>query len=61
MKKVVVDKNKCIGCGSCVALCPQAFVIGDDGKAKSKQKAGEQACLQEAVENCPVKAIKLTS
>ena len=30
----VIDKEKCIGCGTCVGACPvEAIKIDDDGKA----------------------------
>ena len=30
----VIDKEKCIGCGACVADCPvEAITINDEGKA----------------------------
>lgn len=61
MKRVVVDKNKCLGCGTCVALCPEIFELGEDGKARVKQKNQETEKLkneiQEAIEACPVQAI----
>lgn len=38
MKKLVVDQDKCIGCGACVALAPEVFELRDDGKAQVKFK-----------------------
>lgn len=32
--KVAIDKVKCIGCGTCVAIAPQSFKLTDDGKAE---------------------------
>ena len=56
--KVTIDKEKCIGCGTCVALCPKAFEMDEDGKAKAKKLTNEKInCIQEAVGNCPVQAI----
>ena len=31
---VKIDKDKCIGCGACVATCPDVFDFGDDGLAE---------------------------
>lgn len=56
---VSVDKEKCIGCGSCAAACEGVFEMSD-GKAhvkKGKEKSKEP-CVKEAVEMCPVDAIK---
>ena len=52
---VKVDAGKCIGCGSCSAICPDGFEMKDDGKAHVKNpKAG---CLDDAIDSCPVDAI----
>ena len=53
---VSVDKNTCIGCGACAANCPDGFEMGDDGKAKVKDP--EAKCIKEAIDACPVDAIK---
>ncbi len=47
-----VDKEKCIGCGACVSLCPEVFEL-KDGKSVVK---GDGDC-DEAVDACPVGAI----
>lgn len=57
-KKIVVDSNKCIGCGLCVSTCPDVFELGDNGKSQVKDVSGCQKCnCQEVIENCPAKAI----
>lgn len=56
-----VDKEKCIGCGLCVNLCPEVFELGEDGKAKRKEGADPEKnkdCVKEARESCPVGAIE---
>jgi len=51
-----VDKKKCIGCGSCVAVCPnQAVKIGKDGKAEIDPKKCKEC--GRCAEICPVGAI----
>lgn len=58
MKKLVIDKNKCLGCGTCVALSPKVFKIGSDGKALViDQKGDEESAIQNAIDSCPVNAI----
>lgn len=55
----VIDKSQCIGCGSCVAACPEQSVLGlIDGQAEPIAAAnciGHGACRTA----CPVGAIKL--
>jgi ferredoxin len=53
-----VDKEKCLGCGACVATCPEVFELGADGKAQVKADAKLDAtCVQSAKDGCPVSAI----
>jgi len=58
MKKPVVDLELCIGCESCVELCPEVFEVRDDVKA---YVIGEDKCdgcdCEEAVNICPTEAI----
>lgn len=54
----MVDKKKCIGCGTCVAICPVgAISFGSDGKAVIDTKKCIHCGSCEA--SCPVAAIKL--
>jgi len=56
---IKVDKEKCIGCGTCVALCKSNWELVD-GKAKPLQeKVQEPGCNQDAENNCPVEAISI--
>ena len=59
--KVKVDKNKCLGCGLCVSLCPAVFEL-KNGKSQAKEKTNlekNKECIKEAADNCPVSAIKI--
>ncbi len=52
---VSINKETCIGCGTCESVCPAAFKMGDDNKAEViSQKA---PCIKQAIEMCPVDAI----
>jgi len=53
---VSVDKNKCIGCGACVAICPDMFEIGPDGKSQVKDEKGK-CNIDQVINVCPVQAI----
>jgi len=57
--KIKIDEEKCIGCGSCVAVCPDYFEMTDDNKARLKNKAADAECVQEAIDICPVQVIKI--
>lgn len=56
---VSIDKEKCIGCGSCEAICPKVFEL-KDGKAhvKKGQEKSKLPCVKEAADICVVQAIK---
>jgi ferredoxin len=57
-KKPVVDKAKCIGCGTCVALAAKSFKMDADGKSVAIDPAGDdEATIQNAIDSCPVAAI----
>ncbi len=72
MIKIIHEKEKCIGCGSCVAVCPKYWKMADDGKsdllgAKVDSKNGNQEleiekaeCNQDAADSCPVQCIHIT-
>lgn len=58
MVKIKIDKEKCIGCGSCAAICEKTFVI-KDGKAIVKKQPAKVTCEKEAADSCPVSAIEI--
>ena len=72
--EVRIDQEKCIGCMSCVAVCPEVFDI-DENKQKAiiKEKYRKSSqeltigivpssildCIKDAVETCPVSVITM--
>ncbi len=71
--KIVLERDKCIGCGTCAALCPEFWEI-EDAKAvlKGAQKKDENSeeldaelddkqmeCNKQCIDNCPVACIHL--
>ncbi|MFZ5955200.1 MAG: ferredoxin [Nanoarchaeota archaeon] len=60
MAKIKVDKEKCIGCGSCESVCPEIFKM-NEGKAEAKkaQVSKISESLKEAKDTCPMDAISI--
>lgn len=58
--KVKVNKEACIGCGACAAICDSVFELDDEGLSVAKKdevsKEEEQA-VKDAIESCPTGAI----
>jgi len=56
---VSVDQSLCIGCGVCVDMCPEVFVMTADGKAQAIKEECDTCNLEEVADACPVEAINL--
>lgn len=54
---VAVDKEKCIGCGLCASMCPEAFELGGDSKAHAKAQSCKSCDVKSVAQSCPVGAI----
>ena len=55
---IKIDKEKCIGCGLCPAICEAVFEMGKNNKAQVKKGAKKDApCIKDAIESCPTEAI----
>lgn len=60
MKKIVVNKDTCIGCGACIAIDDAHFTFDEDGKSKViSQENIESVETTNAIESCPVAAITI--
>jgi NAD-dependent dihydropyrimidine dehydrogenase PreA subunit len=57
---VMIDEDKCIGCGACVALCPKKILYLDEKSGKCKV-SDELKCDRRrgCMKACPVEAIKI--
>ena len=62
MEKLIVDKDKCIGCGMCVNSFPDYFDFDDEGLSEVKKEEvepEEKKEILDAVEMCPTEAISI--
>ena len=69
--KIIFEQEKCIGCGSCAALCSKYFELNEKGKSnlkgskidsKTKNQELEIAkieCAKEAATSCPMQIIQI--
>lgn len=59
--KFEVDKDACICCGACAAICEDVFEISDEGFAVAKNKEITDEKIKNdaisAMEGCPTSAI----
>jgi ferredoxin len=68
--EISIDREGCIGCGVCEALCQEVFKLLEDGKSGIVEKyrgrslgEGEvgddlASCVENAKVSCPVEVIK---
>lgn len=56
--KIEVNRDECIGCMTCVNLCPDCFEM-KDGKSSVKECDTTKCDLEEICESCPVEAITI--
>ena len=61
MIKVIVDMNLCQSHGECVVVAPDVFELGDDDVLHWTEDVEEarRAEMEEAVEVCPMMAIRI--
>ena len=60
--KAFVDKDVCIGCGACEAVCPEIISIEDDGLAVAIASEIDTDLIDsanDACDGCPVDAISI--
>lgn len=66
--KIILEVDKCIGCGFCEAVCPNFWALkGDKTTLKKSNKVGkteelevkDAGCNQEAADGCPAQCIKI--
>ena len=55
----VLVNDSCIGCGACESICDAVFSVEDKACVKEAGIAGNEDCVKEAADACPVGAIEL--
>ena len=59
--KIKIDKDKCIGCGTCSAIASKTFTVDSDNKAQIvKGNWDDDKTIMQAAQSCAVLAITLT-
>ena len=61
--KVQVDRELCIGAGTCAAIAPEYFELDEQGLAvaiKPEVAPGDEELVRQAEAGCPVEAILIT-
>jgi ferredoxin len=59
--KIVQDRNACIGCGACAAVCPGNWAMEGNKARPKKTKVDKLECNKDAADSCPVQCIKIVS
>lgn len=62
MSRVEVDRDRCLGTGTCEMIAPEVFEVGDDGVVAVVRPVGagdDEGAVEEAVRACPVQALTL--
>ncbi|MDO8648136.1 MAG: ferredoxin [Candidatus Diapherotrites archaeon] len=58
--KIEHDREGCISCGACAAVCPENWEMASDGKSKCLKTDLEiLGCNETAASGCPVNVIHI--
>ena len=54
--KVTIEEG-CIACGACESFCPDVFKVEDVATVNEASVSGNEDCIKEAADACPVSVI----
>ncbi|TFV63688.1 ferredoxin [Geodermatophilus sp. DF01-2] len=60
--RVEVDRERCVGSGTCELLAPDVFEVGDDGVVRvlgTQPGPADEDAVRDAVAQCPTGALGL--
>jgi len=57
--KVTIEDG-CIACGACESFCSDVFKVEDVAHADNSKVAGNEDCIKDAADSCPVSVISIT-
>ena len=56
--KVTIEDG-CIACGACESFCSDVFKVEDVAVADNSKVAGNEDCVKDAADSCPVSVISI--
>jgi ferredoxin len=58
-RKVCINNDECIGCGSCADMCPDVFEMNHELEKSFviKAEGGDEDCILDAMGECPMSCI----
>ena len=59
MTRLEVDRERCVGSGTCEMLAPDVFEVGDDGIVVVRQPDVDDGAVRDAVQQCPTQALSV--
>jgi ferredoxin len=59
MSKIIINREKCQGYGTCVSICPGIFQLDKEGKSQVINEDCGACDCQRAINSCPTQAISM--
>jgi len=58
-RRVHIDEDECIGCGSCQDICPEVFRVNEEAEKAEviKPEGGPKDLIEKAMGECPMSCI----